>query len=88
MEQPDLDTIAGARAWLTDPNNWHESQLFILKWQGLTPTVMARHGQRLIDEPWDDGLPWAVVYERHLRRRKAEAGESVEEQPAPSMEEE
>jgi hypothetical protein len=79
-EEPDLDTITGARAWLVDPKHWHESRLFILKWDGLLPTVMNEHGRRLIAEPWDDGLPWAVVYERRLRRKKREQGEPIEDQ--------
>lgn len=81
MGTPDLDTIAGARAWLTDPRNWHESLLFILKWDGLVPTVMRRHGERLLREPWDDDLPWCVVYERNRRRKKRDRGEPMEDAP-------
>lgn len=75
----DLDTIAGARRWLVDPKNWHETNLFILKWNGMTPTVNKRHGQRLIDNPHDDGLAWCVVYERKLRRGKRDRGEEIDE---------
>ena len=56
-----LDTIAKARQWLTNPHNWFRGTLFILKWDGLLPTICERHGQRLIDEPHDDGLPIVVV---------------------------
>ena len=67
-----LDTIEKARLWLTNPNNWHESSLYILKWNGLLCTVQREHGERLTREPWDDGLPWAAVYGQ--KRRRASSG--------------
>lgn len=76
-----LDTVAKAREWLTNPNNWFESTVFILKWDGLLPKVSARHGQRLVDEPWDDGLAQVVVREQVRLRRggKQEEPESRDE---------
>lgn len=74
-----LDTIEKARRWLTNPQNWFKSELFILKWDGLIPRISERHGRRLIAEPWDDGLPWTVVYEQKQRRSKKDRGEEIEE---------
>ena len=73
-----LDTLEKARQWLTNPHNWHTGELFVLRWNGLIPTVSQRHGERLIKEPWDDGLPWCVVYEQRRRRDRGEKGESME----------
>ena len=67
-----LDTLEKARLWLTNPHNWHDSRLFILKWDGLLCTVNREHGARLIQETWDDGLPWSVVYtQKQIRLGRA-----------------
>jgi len=73
-----LDTLEKARLWLTNHHNWHSSNLFILKWNGLLCTVSREHGQRLLVEHWDDGLPWAVLYgQRQIRSgRVAGSGSS------------
>jgi len=75
----ELDTVEKARRWLTDPAHWHDDDFFILKWEGLLPTVMTRHGERLVAEPWDDGLPMVVVQGQAERRRKREKGEELAE---------
>lgn len=82
-----LDTLEKARLWLTNPCNWHPSSLFILKWNGLLCTVSKEHGQRLLDEPWDNGLPWAAMYGQHqIRAGRAEGSGSSdrysEQEPA------
>ena len=78
-----LDTIAKARQWLCNPHNWHHSNLFILKWNGLLCTVDRRHGERVWRETWDDGLPWAVCYEQKRRRiRDSGPEEGAEQAPA------
>lgn len=59
-----LDTVERAREWLTNPHNWHESNMMILRWDGNLCTVCRRHGERLIREPWDNGLPEVVVREQ------------------------
>lgn len=64
-----LDTVAKARQWLTNPHNWFNSETFILKWDGLVPMVCRRRGERLLKEPWDDGLPIVVVAEQIRLRR-------------------
>lgn len=75
-----LDTIEKARTWLVNPHNWHESRLFVLKWNGLLCTVMREHGERLIREPEDNGLPWAVMYgQRQIREGRAGASGSLGE---------
>jgi hypothetical protein len=74
-----LDTLEKARLWLTNPHNWHEGRLFILRWDGLLCTVSREHGERLILEPWDNGLPWAVVYgQRALRAARLAGSGSTE----------
>jgi hypothetical protein len=78
-----LDTLEKARLWLTNPHNWHESKLFILRWNGLLCTVNREHGARLIREAWDDGIPWAAVTEQRRRRAKGEQGEPLEEESLP-----
>lgn len=60
-----LDSVAKARKWLTNPHNWHEGRLFTIKWNGLLPTVSRHHGMRLIKETWDDGLPMVVIRWQH-----------------------
>jgi len=74
-----LDTIDRARAWLTDQRNWFSGQMFIVKWDGLTPTVCASHGEKLIREYWDDGLPSVVVI--HQRNVRSGAVKDVPEVP-------
>lgn len=59
-----LNTLEKARKWLTNPHNWHDTEFFVIKWEGLLCTINKRHGQRLIDEPWDDGLPKVVVLDQ------------------------
>ena len=74
-----LDTLEKARLWLTNPHNWHESKLFIMKWDGLLCTVSREHGERLIREPWDNGLPWAAMYgQRALRAARLAGSGSTE----------
>lgn len=72
-----LDTIEKARQWLINPQNWFKSELFILRWEGLIPKISERHGRRLIAEPWDDGLPWTVVYEQKKLRARGGAVEAI-----------
>ncbi len=76
-----LDTIEKARQWLTHPQNWHVSKMFIVKWNGLLPTLNKEHALRLIDEPHDTGLPQVVVvHQRDLKNgKKTEAEEPVAE---------
>lgn len=74
-----LDTLEKARLWLTNPHNWHDSRLFILKWDGLLCTVMREHGERLIREPSDNGLPWAAVYGQRALRAARLAGSGSSE---------
>jgi len=70
-----LDTLEKARLWLTNPHNWHKSELYILKWNGLLPTVSESHGRRLTVETWDDGLPWCVVTkQRDIRAGRVASG--------------
>jgi hypothetical protein len=74
-----LDTLEKARLWLTNPHNWHSSSLFILKWDGLIPTVDVVHAKLLLDNPQDDGLPWCVVFGQAKRRERGARGEQMEE---------
>jgi hypothetical protein len=79
-----LDTLEKARLWLTNPHNWHDSKLFIMKWNGLLCTVSRDHGERLLRETWDNGLPWCAVWEQKTRRNKSERGETMEEPETPA----
>lgn len=73
-----LDTIAKARQWLTHPQNWHDTNMFIIKWDGLTPSISKQHGMRLIRETHDDGLPTVVVIEqRNMKNGKKSDPEEV-----------
>jgi hypothetical protein len=81
-----LDTLEKARLWLTNPHNWHSSRMFIIKWNGLVPSINEGHARRLMTETWDDGLPWSVVYEQRRRKAKGIRGESIEEDQAPAEE--
>ena len=83
-----LDTLEKARLWLTNPHNWHNGTLFILKWDGLLCTVMKEQGERLIRQPHDQGLPWCVVSGQRHRKTKAGKGEKVEEVMGPAGENE
>jgi hypothetical protein len=64
-----LYTEAEARAWLSDPKNWHESEVYILKWYGLTPTVTRRIGT-LLASGEHSSLP-AFVAEEQMRMRRS-----------------
>ena len=74
-----LDTIEKAREWLTNPNHWTDTEIVILTWVGLIPFVNRHHGERLLNEPWDNGIPWVVVTEQKRRRSKKERGETLDE---------
>ena len=73
-----LDTLEKARQWLTNPHNWHLGTLAILKWNGLLCTIRQDHGERLLKEPFDGGLPWCVVTEQRARRQRGEKGEPID----------
>lgn len=60
----ELTTVERARRWLTNPANWFDSEMYILKWDGIVPTVCKRHGMRLVEETWDNDLPMLVVREQ------------------------
>lgn len=81
-----LDTLEKARLWLTNPHNWHSSRLFILKWNGLLCSVSQEHGERLIREPEDNGLPWCVVIGQHTRRSRLDLGEPMDDPSSPPEE--
>ena len=74
-----LDTLEKARLWATNPNNWHEGKLFLVKWDGLLCTVSREVGLRLQVETWDNGIPWAIMYGQSVRRAKRERGEELDE---------
>lgn len=73
-----LDNVNKARAWLMDRRNWFKGQMWIVRWDGLIPTVCENHGEKLYSEPWDNGLPETVVIGQ-VRRR--ESGRDIEEDP-------
>lgn len=64
-----LDSEAKALEWLSNPWNWHESQLFVLKWNNLIPSVTFVEGRRMAQRPCDSGIAWAAWWTQ--RRKKA-----------------
>ena len=64
-----LDTVQKARTWLTNPHNWHESHMSIIRWNGLLCTVNKEIAIQLLDNPQDNSLPEVVVREQ-IRLRK------------------
>jgi hypothetical protein len=64
-----LDTIAKARQWLTNPHNWLDQNSFVVKWDGLIVKIAKHHGVRLFEETHDNGLPEVVVREQIRLRR-------------------
>lgn len=74
-----LDSITKARQWATNPNNWHNSNLFVIKWDGLLCTVSREHGLRLQVETWDDGIPWCIMSGQSARLGRSARGEELDE---------
>ncbi len=72
-----LDTVEKARQWLTNPHNWHDGQIIVVKWTGLLCTLSKDRGLRLFKETWDNGLPEVIVREQ-IRLRKGGKQEDVE----------
>lgn len=83
----DLDTIEKARTWLTHPQNWFRSTLFVLRWDGLVPSVSEHHGRRLLAEPWDNGLPQVVVMMQRKKRMGTKDPEETETEDDATQEE-
>lgn len=73
----ELETAERARKWLTNPHNWHEGNIFVIKWNGLLCSVSRSHGMRLIDEPWDNGLPEVVAREQIRLRRGGKNNDEI-----------
>lgn len=59
-----LTSVEHARIWLTHPANWHDTELFVVKWNGHYVTVNHKRGQELIDRPHDIGLLEVVVWQQ------------------------
>jgi len=59
-----LDTIEKARRWITNPKNWHRSDIQTIRWNGLLCTISDTHGRRLLREPWDNGYPWVIMIQQ------------------------
>jgi hypothetical protein len=83
-----LGTVERAREWLSNPHNWFESELFILRWDGIVPYISRRAAQGMIERTWDDGLPWVAVWKQNELRsgkkediEKPEGPTGVEETP-------
>jgi hypothetical protein len=65
-----LNTIEDARRWLLHPSNWFEGRTYIIKWDGLVPTICKEHAERLVREHWDTGMYEVVVrHQLSLKRR-------------------
>lgn len=68
-----LDTVPRAWAWLADRRNWFKGQMWIIRWDGLTPTITENHGEKLTQGPpvGDPGLAECVVVGQVSRRAGA-----------------
>lgn len=65
----DLSTVSKARQWLVNPHNWHQSDMWVCRWNGLLVTINEKHGRYLIERPDDNGLPEVVVREQYRLRQ-------------------
>lgn len=81
----ELKTIDDARRWLTHPSNWVDTDFFVFVWDGLTPRICRKHGQRLLREPWDTGLLEVAITQQARRRLggRDEEKEPIEDGPRP-----
>lgn len=86
MEKPDpslganLMTIEDGKRWLLHPSNWHDGQIYIVKWNGLVPTLSRVHAERLVREHWDNGMYEVVVrHQLSLKRRGKDRDDSADE---------
>lgn len=63
-----LTTLEEAKAWLLHPSNWFESDLDILRWDGLSPKISrSRALAYLRGETNDDVFLGAIVGQRNRR---------------------
>lgn len=64
-----LDTIAKARQWLTNPHNWHKSDMYVIKWDGLLTTINRRHAIEMLNSVNDNFLVEVVIREQMRLKR-------------------
>lgn len=74
-----LQNLDDAKRWLLHPSNWHDSRVFILKWDGLVPTLSRYHGERLLREEWDTGILEVAVRHQYALKNRVRRGESIAE---------
>jgi hypothetical protein len=61
--------LADVREWLHRPENQFKSDVFIIRWDGHTPSISTGpHRNRLLDLDEDNGLASVVLIE-HKRRK-------------------
>ena len=65
----DLDTLSGLGQWLSHPSNWMNTDLYVIKWNGLIPSISRFHAWKLAPGcPERTGLLGVLLYERKYRR--------------------
>lgn len=64
-----LDTVSKAYQWLTNPHNWHDGNMFILRWDGLLCTINRTFAHHLLNGTDGQGIPEVVVREQMRLRR-------------------
>lgn len=76
----DLDTVDGMREWLSHPSNWVETDLFIIRFDGLSPKISSSHVWKLATGCNEAlFLLDVVLADRRNRRHKPSRGKFVDD---------
>jgi hypothetical protein len=63
-------SVDEAQAWITRRRNWHDSGLFVVKWDVPGgPTFRRQEGRYIAEHPYDTGLAETVLWRQRQRRR-------------------
>jgi hypothetical protein len=73
----ELNSVQDVLDWLNRPENQFDSLLFIVRWDGHTPTI-ARRKLVELNNPDDRGLAEVVLIEHTRRKRRPDEQEPVE----------
>jgi hypothetical protein len=75
----ELNTLDDVKQWLHSPENQIKTELYIIKWDGATPSIATGPRNRLAELDNDDALATVVLLEH--RRRKFRPRTEDEEMP-------
>lgn len=80
--EPDLDTLAGLREWLSHPANWKKTELFVVGWNGLTPWISSHHAWKLApDSAHGQSLLEVILWDRRKRKSRPRPDDPEEAKP-------